>query len=88
MREMAKGMNGVEVKATVNRFCRVIVAKIDGLKVDDDASFQSISICQSETTRAYLVTTDVRLDVVFSADDWEIAEICPEVVYAKFRRRV
>ena len=75
MREMAKGMNGGEVKATVNRFCHVIVAKIDGLKVDDDAGSQSISLCQSDTTRAYLVTTDVGLDVVFSPDDWEIARL-------------
>ena len=75
MREMAKGMNGGEVKATVNRFCHVIVAKIDGLKVDDDADFQSISLCQSDTTRAYLVTTDVGLDIVFLPDDWEIARL-------------
>ena len=75
MRAMAKRMNGVEVKATVNRFCRVIVAKIDGLKVDDDADSQSFSLCQSDTTRAYLVTTDVKLDVVFSPGDWEIARL-------------
>ena len=75
MREMAKRINGREVKATVNRFCHVIVAKIDGLKVDDDADSQSISLCHSGTTRAYLVTTDVGLDVVFSPDDWEIARL-------------
>ena len=75
MRQMAKGMNGREAKVTINRFCHVIVAKIDGLKVDDDADSQSISLCQSDTTRAYLVTTDVGLDVVFSPDDWEIARL-------------
>lgn len=74
-REMGRLMHGVEVEATVNRYCHLIIARIGGLKIDEIADPQCVSLCQSSTTRAYLVTTDVQLEDVLSSDDWEIGSL-------------
>lgn len=75
MRDMVEGVGGVEVQATVSRFCHVLLARIDGLIVGKDVEALSLSLCQSDTTRAYLVSTDAILGAALSPDDWELARL-------------
>ena len=74
MADMAKGVDGVEVEATVNTYCHVLALEIDGLQPDAELSAQSLKLCQTDSTRAYLLTEDVTIEEVLGKD-WEVARL-------------
>lgn len=74
MRLMADSLSGVEVETTVDRFCRVFLAGIQGIDVKADVPSWSLSVCASRSTRAYLVTRRASLKDVLG-EDWSIARL-------------
>lgn len=74
MRLMANSLSGVEVETTVDRFCRVFVAGIQGIDLKPDFPPLGLSVCASRSTRAYLVTRSASLEDVLG-EDWSIARL-------------
>ena len=75
IRRMAKGVDGVEVDGlTVDTLCRVLLAEIGGIRLNADETALSLCICDSDSTRAYLVTNRARLEDALG-DDWPLANL-------------
>lgn len=75
IRRMAEGVDGVEVKGvTVNTFCRVLLAEIDGVRLNGEEVPLSLCLCDSDSTRAYLVTNRARLEDALG-NDWPLANL-------------
>ncbi len=75
IRRMAKGVDGVEVDGvTVNTFCRVLLAEIGGIRLNAEEAPFSLCVCDSDSTRAHLVTNRARLEDALG-DDWPLANL-------------
>ncbi|MXW01506.1 MAG: hypothetical protein F4000_08870 [Holophagales bacterium] len=74
MADMMRSLGGVETKLQVTRFCRVLLCRLGHLSVEQHLTPQALSVWDSDSVRAYLVTRNVDLEGVLG-DDWETARL-------------